>query len=84
MRLSTAGGGLTFTADPANYYTPNSEKTLDEGDFDLGSGGAMVIPDQIGTTTPHLLVGSGKDGILRLLSRDYLRRPHRPSVYPAE
>ena len=72
VRLSTTGGALTFTPDPANYYTPNNEMMLDAGDFDLGSGGAMVIPDQTGTTTPHLLVGCGKDGIIRLVSRDYL------------
>jgi hypothetical protein len=45
---------------------------LDQGDLDLGSGGAMVIPDQTGTNTPRLLVGSGKDGIIRLLNRDSL------------
>ena len=32
----------------------------------------MVIPDQTGTTTPKLLVGSGKDGIIRLLNRENL------------
>jgi hypothetical protein len=72
VRLSTTGGFLSFAPDPANYYTPNTEMMLDAGDFDMGSGGAMVIPDQPGATTPHLLVGCGKDGLSRLLSRDYL------------
>jgi hypothetical protein len=72
VRLTTAGGSLTFTPGPANYYTPNGEMALDQGDLDLGSGGAMVIPDQTGTNTPRLLVGSGKDGIIRVLNRDSL------------
>ena len=32
----------------------------------------MVIPDQPGSTTPHLLIGCGKDGVIRLLNRDFL------------
>ena len=41
----------------------------------------MVIPDQTGTTTPRLLVGSGKDGIIRLLNRDNLGG-HTGRQYP--
>jgi hypothetical protein len=80
VKLSTAGGSLTFTPNPANFYTPNEERELDRSDFDLGSGGTMVIPDQTGTSTPRLLVGAGKDGIIRLLNRDFLGGHHgRPS-----
>jgi outer membrane protein assembly factor BamB len=72
VRLHTAGGALTFIPNAANFFTPNSQQFLDERDLDLGSGGAMVIPEQTGTTTPRLLVGSGKDGVIRLLNRDLL------------
>jgi hypothetical protein len=72
VRLTTEGGTLTFTPNPANFYTPANERSLDQQDIDLGSGGAMVIPDQSGTSTPRLLVGCGKDGIIRLLNRDFL------------
>jgi outer membrane protein assembly factor BamB len=72
VKLSTAGGTLSFTPDPANFYTPNNERELDRQDLDLGSGGAMVIPDQTGTSTPRLVIGAGKDGVIRLLNRDFL------------
>jgi outer membrane protein assembly factor BamB len=80
VKLSTAGGTLKFTPDPANFYTPNNERQLDRDDIDLGSGGIMLLPDQTGTSTPRLLVGSGKDGFIRLLNRDFLGGHHgRPS-----
>jgi hypothetical protein len=72
VRLKTDGGSLTFTPSPANFFTPSNERLLDRGDEDLGSGGAMVIPDQTGLNTLHLLVGSGKDAVIRLLDRDFL------------
>jgi PQQ-like domain len=72
VKLSTAGGGLTFTPGPESFFTPSNERALDKVDADLGSGGAMVLPDQSGLNTPHLLVGSGKDGVIRLLNRDFL------------
>jgi hypothetical protein len=72
VRLTTAGGTLAFTPSPANFYTPNNERQLDQADLDLGSGAAMVVPDQAGTTTPRLLLTSGKDGVIRLLNRDFL------------
>ena len=41
-------------------------------DQDLGSGGAMVLPDfsDGSTTAQHLVVGAGKDAHIYLLSRD--------------
>jgi putative pyrroloquinoline-quinone binding quinoprotein/putative pyrroloquinoline-quinone-binding quinoprotein len=72
VRLATAAGALSFTPEAANFYTPAYEVIQDYLDLDLGSGGAMVIPDQPNTTTPRLLVGSGKDGVIRLLNRDFL------------
>jgi hypothetical protein len=76
VKLSTAGGSLTFTPTAANFYTPNNERELDRRDLDLGSAGAMVIPDQTGTSTPRLLIGAGKDGVVRLLNRDFLGGHH--------
>jgi hypothetical protein len=80
VKLSPTGDTLTFTSSPANFYTPNNESVLDTSDIDVGSGGTMVIPDQTGTSTPRLLIGAGKDGIIRLLNRDFLGGHHgRPS-----
>jgi outer membrane protein assembly factor BamB len=72
VRLQTADGNLTFQPSPENFFTPSNERQLDKSDADLGSGGTMVIPDQPDSATPHLLAGCGKDGIIRLLNRDFL------------
>lgn len=50
-------------------FTPSDYFQLDQGDTDLGSGGAMLLPDQLGST-PHLVVAGGKDGRAFLLNRD--------------
>jgi hypothetical protein len=70
IKLSTAGGTLTV-ADYFNMHDTNSESN---GDADLGSGGAMVLPDlqdDLGNTW-HLAVGAGKDGRLYVVNRDQM------------
>jgi hypothetical protein len=53
----------------ADYLTPYDQGNLYNGDVDLGSGGVLLLPDQAGTY-PHLLVESGKEGTIYLISRD--------------
>src|SRR5262249_33918942 len=54
-----------------DYFTPWDQANLNLGDRDLGSGGAVVLPDSVGSTNhPHLLVGAGKDGRVFLVDRD--------------
>ena len=65
VRLSPDLTSLLDSFTPSNYFQ------LDEGDTDLGSGGAMLLPDQTGAT-PHLVVAGGKDGRAFLLNRDNL------------
>ena len=65
-------GNLSM-ANP-NFFAPTTANADNLADDDLGSGGAMVLPDQPGTV-PHILVQGGKcdsNGYCykRLLNRD--------------
>jgi len=67
MKLSTKGGKLAV-ADYFNMYNTVSESDADE---DLGSGGAMIVPnfkDSSGNLH-ELVVGAGKDANIYLANR---------------
>jgi hypothetical protein len=68
VKISTTGGNLKV----ADYF--NMSNTVNESgqDADLGSGGAMVLPDlNFGTaSTLNLAVGAGKDGNLYVVNRN--------------
>lgn len=53
----------------ADYFTPYNQATLAAVNADLGSGGALLLPDQ-STGPNHLLVSAGKQGTIYLLNRD--------------
>jgi len=68
LKLSTSNGLRVV-----DYFTPFDQDYLNQVDADLGSGGPLVLPDEVGSGShPHLLVGSGKEGKLYLLDRDNL------------
>jgi hypothetical protein len=52
-----------------DWFTPHDQALLDSGDVELGSVGAVVLPDQTGPVA-HELLASGKPGVLYLLDRD--------------
>jgi hypothetical protein len=56
-----------------DYFTPTNQAFLNAKDFDLGSGGVLLLPDQAAPGR-HLLVSGGKSGELFLLDRDNLGR----------
>jgi len=68
LKLSTAGGALSV----ADYFTVSNEVSESQADLDLGSGGAMLLPDLTDSTNTirHLVVGAGKDGNIYLVDRD--------------
>ena len=68
VKVSTAGGTLKV----ADYFDMSNTVNESGGDVDLGSGGAMVLPDlAYGTaSTLNLAVGAGKDGNLYLVNRN--------------
>jgi hypothetical protein len=68
VKVSTTGGILKV----ADYFNMSNTVSESGGDTDLGSGGAMVLPDQsYGTaSTLNLAVGAGKDGNLYVVNRN--------------
>jgi hypothetical protein len=60
------------TIKPLSYFTPFNANQESDGDKDLGSGGAMLIPVQTGAAVPNLAVGAGKDGNLYLVNQQDL------------
>jgi uncharacterized protein (TIGR03437 family) len=69
LRFTPAASGLTA----ADQFTPFNKLQLDAADLDLGSSGALVLPDEVGSTAhPHLLFTSGKEGRMYLLDREAL------------
>ncbi len=69
LKLSTGKGLLTA----ADYFTPYNAGALSDQDLDLGSSGALLLPDSAGSAIhPHLLITGSKSSALYLLDRDSL------------
>jgi hypothetical protein len=68
LKISTAAGGLSV----ADYFEMSNTLAESNNDTDLGSGGALVLPDMTdsGGTVHHLAVGAGKDGNIYVVNRD--------------
>jgi hypothetical protein len=66
-KISTANG-----LQVADYFAVSNTISESNADTDLGSGGAMVLPDLVDSngTTLHLAVGAGKDGNIYVVNRD--------------
>jgi len=67
IAFSLANGGIT----PIDAFTPFNYQILNNHDWDLGAGGALMVPDQQGAH-PHVLVQAGKEGRVIVLDRDNL------------
>jgi len=68
MKLSTTGNQLAV----ADYFEADIDGVENLEDIDLGSGGAMLLPDLSDGSghTLHLAVGAGKDTNIYLVNRD--------------
>ena len=69
VKLSTTSG-LTVS----DYFEPYNTVAESAADIDLGSGGAILLPDLTDASgkTRHLLVGAGKDTNIYVADRDNL------------
>ena len=65
LKLNLDGSSLSLR----DYFTPSNQQQLNARDNDLGSSGAVLLPDQPGPH-PHLLVTAGKEGKIYLIDRD--------------
>jgi hypothetical protein len=66
VKLSSSGAVL-------DYFAPFNQSMLAADDVDLGSSGPIVLPDSLGESGhPHLLLATGKTGMLYVLDRDNL------------
>ncbi len=54
-----------------DYFSPYNEKSMSDGDVDIGCGGFILI-DVPGNPVPHLAIGVGKIGLLYVMNRDDL------------
>jgi hypothetical protein len=81
MKLSTSNNQLAIV----DYFTMHNTVSESNGDVDLGSGGALVLPDMTdaNNVTRHLAVGAGKDSIIYLCDRDSMGKfnPNSDSIY---
>ena len=82
MKIST-NGSLAVS----DYFAPFNVVAENAIDQDLGSGGTLVLPDQVDASarTIHLAVGAGKDGNIYLVNRDSMGKfnPANNTAYQA-
>jgi hypothetical protein len=67
LKLSTTGGLAV-----ADYFEMSNQSNENSTDEDLGSGGALVMPDltDTGGAVHHLAIGAGKDTNIYVVNRD--------------
>jgi outer membrane protein assembly factor BamB len=80
LKVSTSGG-LSVT----DYFEPYNTLAESNADQDLGSGGALVLPDVTDASgqVRHLAVGAGKDANIYVVNRDSMGKfnPNSNNIY---
>ena len=81
VKISNAAGTLSVS----DYFALKNTVTESGSDLDLGSGGAMALPDvqDASGATRHLIIGAGKDGIPYVVDRDSMGKfnPNANNIY---
>ena len=74
VKISNSGGNLAV----ADYWEMDGEVSENGSDADLGSGGALLLPDLMDATNTvrHLAVGAGKDHNIYVVNRDNMGKFH--------
>jgi hypothetical protein len=67
VKLTATGGTLSA----GDWFSPMDQANLDILDWDVASGGAMLLPDQAGPY-PHVMLAGGKGSTVYELNRDSL------------
>jgi hypothetical protein len=60
---------LTTTLNLSGFFTPFNQACMLSTDEDFGSGGVMLIPNGVGSSTVDFAVASGKDGNIYVMDR---------------
>jgi hypothetical protein len=66
LRMALTGTPTNFTVQ--DFFTPFDWKSRNNTDYDLGSGGVMLLPYQPNGNPQNLLAQSGKEGSIYLLN----------------
>lgn len=81
LKISTTNKQL----EVADYFEMSYQSSENSTDEDLGSGGALVLPDLTDGSgnVRHLAVGSGKDGHIYVVDRDSMGKfnPNANNIY---
>jgi hypothetical protein len=81
LKISTANRQLSV----ADYFEMFNQGAENGSDEDLGSGGALVLPDLTDSLghTRHLAVGAGKDSNIYVVDRDAMGEfnPNKNNIY---
>ena len=81
LKMSTLNNKLAV----ADYFALFNTSSESNSDTDLGSGGAMVLPDLTdgSGTVRHVAVGAGKDGNIYVVDRDNMGKfsPSTNNIY---
>ena len=81
LKISTANHALAV----ADYFEMFNQGAENGSDEDLGSGGALVLPDLTDSLghTRHLAVGAGKDSNIYVVDRDAMGKfnPSQNNIY---